>query len=158
MNTLSSLRALALVLAAAGCTPLGLGGSQTVPSGAIPTDAPYGGVVLTAGADTVRPAPRAGEAALADAGATDAVASSGTRESGRSTLSLGDPSKPGLWIETSLVSVERPGRVTVPSNGRALQVTLRPGPAGGGARASLQALQTLGLSPAALTEVVIYTQ
>ncbi len=113
---------------------------------------PYTGVIATPGEDTVRPLSRPGATAEAPA---ETVARAG--ELGRSTVSLGDPTQPGLWLETDLVQVARPGRVTVPSNGRFAMVTLRPG-TGGGARASIQTLQLLGLSPTALTEIVIYAQ
>lgn len=139
-----------------GTASLGLSGCADIdllgPRGDdVPVPAAFEGQVQVPGADTIRPLARPGE------GATVPSAPLATGELGRSTVSLGDPTQGGLWLETPFVSVERPGRVSVPATGRFAQVTLRPGPQGG-ARASLQTLQTLGLSPAALTEIVIYGQ
>ena len=119
--------------------------------GDAPAPVVFDGQVQGPGADTIRPRARPGEGAVVPS------APLATGELGRSTVSLGNPAEAGLWLETPLVSAARPGRVSVPSTGRFAQVTLRPGPPGG-ARASLQTLQTLGLSPAALTEIVIYGQ
>lgn len=71
-------------------------------------------------------------------------------------VALGDPSEPGLWIKTAIVSADRPGRV-VTGNGRTLDVTLRPQAqgAGGGAQISLAAMQALRLPLTALTDVTI---
>jgi hypothetical protein len=139
----------ALCLAVSGCINLSILGRGSDPP---PAPSIYTGTIGTPDEATIRPSARPGE------GANTSSEPSGTinvGELGRSTVSLGDPTRGGLWIETDLVAAPRPGRVTVPSNGRFVMVTLRPG-ASGGARASLQALQSLGLSPAALTEIVIY--
>lgn len=139
----------ATALALTGCAELDLLGPGR---DAAPAPVVFDGQVQAPGDDTTRPLARPGEAQAAEVAAPPA-----TGELGRSTVSLGDPSQGGLWLETALVTADRPGRVSVPSTGRFAQVTLRPGPSGG-ARASLQTLQTLGLSPAALTEIVIYGQ
>jgi len=101
--------------------------------------------VLTPDADTIRPLPRPGDETNATGPAT---------APGRTILSLGDPGLPGLWVETPTVAQDRPGTVTVNATGKSASVTLRPGPEGG-ARASLQTMLALGLSPAALAEVVL---
>ena len=75
-------------------------------------------------------------------------------EWGRCVVSLGNPADRGLWVETPLVRSVRAGRVIRTDTGAELAVELRPGPPGG-ARASLQTLMGLGLSPAALNELVI---
>ncbi len=75
-------------------------------------------------------------------------------ELGRSVVSLGNPADQSLWVETPLVSQVQNGRVIRTDTGAELAVQLRPGPEGG-ARASLQTLLGLGLSPAALSELVI---
>lgn len=74
---------------------------------------------------------------------------------GITVASLGDPTDPGLWLETPLVSSETPGRV-VTETGQTAAVTLRPsgGPVGSGSRISLAAMQLLGLS---LTDLVTLT-
>ncbi|WP_071688796.1 hypothetical protein [Nioella sediminis] len=65
---------------------------------------------------------------------------------GTTVASLGDPTAPGLWLETPLVSVETEGRLEA-ENGNSVEVTLRPsgGEAGSGSRISLMAMQALGL-------------
>ncbi|MFK7754169.1 MAG: hypothetical protein AB8B51_16685 [Sedimentitalea sp.] len=73
--------------------------------------------------------------------------------------SLGDPTKPGLWLETPLVASERGGRITAP-NGTSTPVTLIPidGPTTAGSRISLAAIQALGFSPADLVEVEVISE
>ncbi|MEO0677950.1 MAG: hypothetical protein AAFZ02_10385 [Pseudomonadota bacterium] len=68
---------------------------------------------------------------------------------------LGNAAEPGLWLKTPLVSVEGPGRITVVASGRSLDVTLIPidGPPTAGSRASLAALQGLGVPLTAITEL-----
>jgi predicted small lipoprotein YifL len=65
---------------------------------------------------------------------------------GTTVASLGDPTAPGLWLETPLVSAETEGRLEA-ENGNSVEVTLRPsgGEAGSGSRISLMAMQALGL-------------
>lgn len=128
-----------------GCTDLGLlnGGLFSSEPPAPPQPVIE---VRIATADTVKPRPRPAR--------TRVTVPEQPGEIGRSTISLGSPTEPGLWIETPLVTAERPAVATVPETGRSTPVTLRPGPAGG-ARASLQTLLALGLSPAALAEVVL---
>ena len=105
------------------------------------------------GPDTVRPKPRPSPGASAP---TPKVVpeTAQTGELGRSVVSLGNPAERGFWVETPLVSTVRAGRVIRTDTGAELAVELRPVP-GGGARASLQTLMGLGLSPAALNELVI---
>ncbi|WP_420397194.1 D-galactarate dehydratase [Nioella sp.] len=65
---------------------------------------------------------------------------------GTTVASLGDPTAPGLWLETPLVTTETAGRLEA-ENGNSVEVTLRPsgGEAGSGSRISLMAMQALGL-------------
>jgi hypothetical protein len=72
---------------------------------------------------------------------------------GQIVVSLGDPADPGLWLETSLVSAPRPGRVVAASGTEAL-VELRP--ATGGARLSLPAMRLLGLPLTDLPTVTVH--
>lgn len=105
--------------------------------------------VRSPGPDTVRPKPRP------DKVIPKVIPPSAQNgELGRSVVSLGTPADRGLWVETPLVSSVRAGRVIRTDTGAELAVELRPGPPGG-ARASLQTLMGLGLSPAALNELVI---
>lgn len=63
---------------------------------------------------------------------------------GDTVASLGDPSKPGLWLETPLVSAAGPGRVEF--NGKSAKVDLIPiaGEKTAGSRISLSAMQLIG--------------
>jgi len=74
---------------------------------------------------------------------------------GITVATLGDPTDPGLWIETPFAQIEMPGRV-ISESGRVLQLMLRPsgGALGSGSRISLEAMQALGLS---LTDLAILT-
>lgn len=71
----------------------------------------------------------------------------------RTIAGLGDPGRPGLWLETPLVSVKAPGKVRRVSGGGTVAVTLIPvaGEATAGSRLSLEAMRQLG---APLTELV----
>ncbi|MEX0284742.1 MAG: hypothetical protein AB3N23_09035 [Paracoccaceae bacterium] len=69
--------------------------------------------------------------------------------------SLGDPARQGAWMETPLVTAEQAGQVHYKDKG--INVTLIPsgGPAGGGSRLSVEAMQALGLPLTELTEVKV---
>ncbi len=67
---------------------------------------------------------------------------------GREIVSLGDPSRPGFWIETALVNAPGQGRLVFAQTGKSVEVELIPGE--GGARVSLAALRLL---EAPLTEL-----
>ncbi|WP_293573203.1 hypothetical protein [Phaeobacter sp.] len=77
---------------------------------------------------------------------------------GRSSTiaSLGDPSQPGLWMETSLVSTPQRARL-VSARGTEAIVTLRPsaGTAGAGSRLSIDAMRALGLPLTELAELQV---
>lgn len=81
-----------------------------------------------------------------DAGEEAAAPAPAAGPIGTTVASLGDPGRPGLWLETPLVTVETPGRVEA-ENGNAAQVTIYPsgGLPGSGSRISLAAMQALGL-------------
>jgi hypothetical protein len=74
---------------------------------------------------------------------------------GITVASLGDPTDPGLWLETPLVSSQIAGRIVTDTAQTAL-VTLRPsgGAVGSGSRISLAAMQALGLG---LTDLATLT-
>lgn len=76
---------------------------------------------------------------------------------GKTVVSLGSPTEPGLWIKTPLTKVETQGRVTNPANGKTSLVTLIPleGPVTAGSRMSLPALRLIGASLTDLTEVEV---
>lgn len=89
------------------------------------------------------------------AGAPSNPAGDGTFR-GLTVASLGDATRPGLWIETPLVTEEGPGRVIAP-DGTVASVTLIPsgGERGSGSRLSLQAMQALGLPLTDLPTVTV---
>lgn len=108
------------------------------------------------GASPVPPPSVAAEATDQEAGATAEAAEQPTGDTaaappvsgrlGTTVASLGDPTRPGLWLETPLVSAEAPGRLEA-ENGSSVAVTLMPsgGAPGSGSRISIMAMQALGL-------------
>lgn len=77
---------------------------------------------------------------------------------GTTIASLGDPSQPGFWIKTPLVSAAGQGRVVNPANGKSSKVDLIPldGPASGGSQLSLPVIQLLGVSLTDLPEIEVF--
>lgn len=80
-----------------------------------------------------------------------------TQSLGTTVVSLGSPTKPGLWLRTPLVSEPAQGRVTNLATGESSLVSLLPleGPSTAGSRMSLPALRLIGASLTALTEVEV---
>lgn len=87
-----------------------------------------------------------------------AAPSGGEIRLGSTVASLGDPSQPGFWVKTPLVSAEASGRVVNPATGRSAKVRLIPlgGPASGGSQVSLPTLQMLGISLTDLPTLDVY--
>jgi len=79
---------------------------------------------------------------------------------GRTIASLGDPTKPGIWIETPLVSEPAKGRAVYRGNGKAVQLDLIPidGPATAGSRMSLAALRVIEAPLTELLDVDVYIE
>jgi len=75
---------------------------------------------------------------------------------GLTVASLGDATRPGLWIETPVVTEEGPGRVIAP-DGTVVALTLIPsgGDRGSGSRLSLEAMQALGIPLTDLPTVTV---
>jgi hypothetical protein len=146
--------ALILVLVVAGCAQL----RERLPSRPVPDRAPP--PVEAAAVPAVLP-PTSGARTAEEFDTTTAeqraaatnVAPAAEQTLGQVVVSLGDPADPGLWLETSLVSAPRPGRVVAPSGAEAL-VELRPGT--GGARLSLPAMRLLGLPLTDLPTVTVH--
>lgn len=90
-----------------------------------------------------------------DAAATPAAAG-GEQALGTTVVSLGDPARPGFWIETSLVSAPGPGRVVYPETGQSVRVDLIP-LADGGSRMSLPAMRLIGVPLTGLVEVQVFS-
>lgn len=111
---------------------------------------PPAGASETPGAENavalVRP-----QARPVDATARPVAAVAPTGGAQTTVAALGDPARPGVWIETPLARIEGAGAVSV--NGQTVAVTVIPvdGPASGGSRLSLAAMQALGVP---LTDLV----
>ncbi|WP_417741334.1 hypothetical protein [Salipiger sp.] len=90
--------------------------------------------------------------------AASAPSAGGESKLGTTVVSLGDPSKPGFWLETPLVSAEQEGRVVFPGSGKSAQVTLTPidGPATAGSRISLAAMRLIEAPLTDLPTVEVY--
>lgn len=71
---------------------------------------------------------------------------------------LGDPTRPGLWMETPLVRAQTQARVAVTKTARSVTVTLIPieGPPTGGSRLSLEAMRILDVPLTDLVELDVY--
>ena len=97
-------------------------------------------------------------AAERQAALVPATGSSGEREIGHTIASLGNPARPGFWLETPLVSVPTQGRVLYRATGRSVAVDLIPtgGEAGSGSMISLPALRLLGAALTGLPELIVY--
>ena len=89
--------------------------------------------------------------------AAAAAASEGGQRLGRTVASLGDPTRPGFWLLTSLVTEETPGRLEFPEKGTSVDVTLLPSD-GGSARVSLAALRLLEAPLADLSELDVFAR
>ncbi|MDF3607347.1 hypothetical protein PE067_15125 [Paracoccus sp. DMF-8] len=84
----------------------------------------------------------------------------GERKLGNTIASLGDPTQPGFWIKTPLVTDPGKGRIRNPANGRSARVELVPlaGPASGGSQVSLPALQLIGVSLTDLPSIEVFQE
>ena len=89
----------------------------------------------------------------------EAVAEPVPAPSRETLVTLGNAAEPGLWVKTPLVSTQGLGTVTAVESGRSIEVTLIPidGPPTAGSRASLAALQALGLPLTAVSPLRIDT-
>ncbi|NNE89878.1 MAG: hypothetical protein HKN27_17555 [Silicimonas sp.] len=136
-----------LALGLAGCTELGL------------TPAPKPEPVPQTATNAAPPPPRAARTVEQFDTTTEAQRAaasqpaSGGRSLGTEVASLGDPSQPGFWIETSLVDEVGAGRITV-ATGQSAEVELRP--TEGSARVSLAAWRILEVPLTELAEVEVF--
>lgn len=71
-----------------------------------------------------------------------AAPAAGGRLLGTTVASLGDPSRPGFWIETTLATAPGKGRLVYPVNGKSVEVELFPIESGS-SRVSLAAFRLL---------------
>jgi len=90
--------------------------------------------------------------------ATRPVQDSAERLLGETIASLGNPTKPGFWIETPLATNAGQGRVVYPDTGKSVAVELIPidGDAGAGSRLSLPAMRLLEAALTGLPTVQVY--
>lgn len=93
----------------------------------------------------------------------DAVVDSpqtGERLLGSTVGSLGDPTQPGFWLKTPLVTAVTKGRVKYPATGKSVAVDLIPieGPKTAGSRVSLAALRLLGAPLTGLPTLAVFTE
>jgi len=123
---------------------LPIGSSRGVPEAGAPAIVPVSGDVKPQARDDDGPAPAAP--------ATQPKASGSL---GRTVASLGDPARPGAWLETPLVRNDQPGEVHY--QGKGVSVTLIPAdaPVGAGSRLSVAAMQALGAPLGDLIEVEV---
>ena len=150
----------------AGCAQLPQVGTDAATETAAPLDA------MSSGETPTRPRARPDSAAAAtdardvpNAEATTEAAQPASEEAtpvaapaARTTLvSLGDVTEGGIWIKTPLVQATSQGTARNPATGKTATVTLIPidGPPTAGSRASLQAMQALGLSLTDIAEVEV---
>lgn len=79
---------------------------------------------------------------------------------GSTVASLGDPARPGFWLETPLVNAAAQGRVEFPETGKSAQVELIPieGEATAGSRISLAAMRLIGAPLTGLPTLLVFKQ
>ncbi len=124
-----------------------------------PVPRPGGGPAGPAGGrspealDTTSRQQRAAALGQASPGAHD-------RRLGVTIATLGDPTRPGFWLETPLVGAPARGRVVVPSTGASVALELIPIAAepGAGSRLSLAAMRLLGVALGDLPELIVYAR
>ncbi|PRY25961.1 hypothetical protein CLV78_10152 [Aliiruegeria haliotis] len=158
-----------LVIAIAGCAqvPRGAKGpaSTGAPlSGTSQSIGPTEVAVDAPGTDSPPPPPSARTVEQfdtttgAERQAAAAAPATGAARLGTTVASLGDPTDPGFWAETGLVSEPRQGRLEYPASGQSVQVELRPsgGAPGSGTRVSLPALRVLEAPLTGLPELVVF--
>lgn len=84
-------------------------------------------------------------------------AGTGLQRPGQTLASLGDGSRPGLWLETPLVHATGPGLVRLSSGGPEIEVTLlpAPGPVTAPSRLSPEAMRRLGVALDATVRLLV---
>lgn len=79
---------------------------------------------------------------------------------GTTVASLGDPARPGFWLETPLASAPGPGRVVFSGTGESVAVELIPieGPDTAGSRVSLAAMRLLKAPLTGLPQLEVFAR
>ncbi|MBJ3763065.1 hypothetical protein ILP92_09945 [Maribius pontilimi] len=88
--------------------------------------------------------------------AATAAPTGGETRLGEVVASLGDPTEPGLWIKTPLVTEQRSGRLEYPGSGKSAVVELRPLAGDGGSQVSLAAMRLLEAPLTDLPTLIVY--
>ena len=88
------------------------------------------------------------------------VKPAGERALGKTIATLGNPTDPGFWLETPLVSERTQGRVVYAPTGKSVAVELIPiqGAATSGSRISLPAMRLLGAPLSGLPELTVFAK
>ncbi|CAN0602177.1 unnamed protein product [Ectocarpus sp. 12 AP-2014] len=148
MNYVFPFAALSLL----GCGQLGLGPLMQQPEPVAPPTIAGDAPAPPAAARTVEQF----DTTTQEQRAAAAAPSSGGTSLGTVVATLGDPSQPGFWVETDLVSAPTVGRITLVAGGQSVEVELRPS-TGGSARLSLAAMRLLEVPLTDLAEIEIFT-
>jgi hypothetical protein len=93
-----------------------------------------------------------------DRAAATSQSGGGETSLGVTVASLGDPTKPGFWLETPLVRKAGKGKVVYAGSGRSVKVDLIPidGASTAGSRISLPAMRLLDAPLAGLPELQVF--
>lgn len=137
------------VLAVVGCTPVTLTPAQSPPGDTVPVKPPKDATTAEQ-FDTTSQAERIA--------ALEPEKPAGERLLGKTIATLGNPTDPGFWLETPLVSEPMQGRVVYAPTGKSVAVELIPitGAATSGSRISLPAMRLLGAPLAGLPELTVF--
>ncbi|WP_417719036.1 hypothetical protein [Salipiger sp.] len=157
--------ALILPLLLAACADMPFGGaakpaSATAPDEVRPAERPAT-IVAPKPPASARTADQFDTTTAADRAAAAAAPAepAGEKSLGTTVASLGDPARPGFWLETPLVSAPGKGRVVYPGSGKSSQVDLIPidGPATAGSRISLAAMRLIEAPLTDLPVIEVYS-
>ncbi|MBW7055880.1 hypothetical protein KY389_04110 [Paracoccus bogoriensis] len=161
-RVLPSLILPALLAACAPGTLTGRPDVSSAPAAAAPTPEAVAAATAITRAHAPRPAARATPAQLDTTTAEQRAAAARPAERAETRLgttiaSLGNPSEPGFWIRTPLVTERAMGRIVNPATGKSAQVELIPLTSGGaGSQVSLPAMQLLGVPLTDLPRLEVY--
>ncbi len=141
------------VLALSGCGQLGLPSLEGVPTASDPQDLGAEDPVLEAPPDVevVELEPPLIEAPVV------VEPEPVVNEGGLTLTTLGNAAEPGLWLKTPIVTTEGRGTIRSQETGKSVEVTLIPidAPATAGSRASLAAMQALGVGLTSVAEISV---
>lgn len=140
------------VLSLSGCAQLGFDANQTETAPRSPLPQTSSAPPPPAAARTVE---QFDTTTQAQREAAAAPSTSVGQELGSVVATLGDPSQPGFWVETALVTAPGMGRITLLETGQSVEVELRP-ITDGSARVSLAAWRLLEVPLTDLAEIAVF--